>query len=181
MDKTILQQWLKAGFIEQEVFHTTDEGTPQGGIISPALANFALDGLEAKLRKMYPKKGYKRKNQKVNFIRYADEFIITGASREVLENEVRPLVQEFLNERGLKLSDEKTTITHVTEGFDFLGQTIRKYSNGKLLIKPSRQNVKTFLDDIRHIIKSNAQITAGELIARLNQNQRVDDVPSACV
>jgi len=168
MDKTILQQWLKAGFIEKEVLNTTDEGTPQGGIISPALANFTLDGLETKLREKYPKKSYKRENLKVNFIRYADDFIITGASKEVLENEVRPLVQDFLKERGLRLSDEKTTITHITEGFDFLGQTIRKYSNGKLLIKPSRQNVKTFLDDIRHIIKSNAQITAGELIARLN-------------
>jgi RNA-directed DNA polymerase len=168
MDKTILQQWLKAGFIEKEVLNTTNEGAPQGGIISPALANLTLDGLESKLREKYPKKAYKRKNLKVNFIRYADDFIITGTSKELLENEVRPLVQEFLKERGLRLSDEKTSITHITEGFDFLGQTIRKYSNGKLLIKPSRQNVKTFLNDIRHIIKSNAQITAGELIARLN-------------
>ena len=168
MDKTILQQWLKAGFIEKELFHTTDEGTPQGGIISPALANFTLDGLEAKLLEKYPKSGFKGENPKVNLVRYADDFIITGASKGLLENEVRPLVQAFLKERGLRLSDEKTTITHITEGFDFLGQTIRKYSNGKLLIKPSRQNVKTFLSDIRHIIKSSTQLTACELIARLN-------------
>ncbi len=104
----------------------------------------------------------------MNFVRYADDFIITGASKDLLENEVRPLVQAFLQERGLRLSDEKTCVTAVTNGFDFLGQTIRKYSNGKLLITPSRQNVKTFLNDIRQTIKSNAQITAGELIARLN-------------
>lgn len=168
MDTVVLRKWLKAGFIERNAFHATTEGTPQGGVISPALANLTLDGLEVCLRKKYPKSGYKGQNPKVNLVRYADDFIITGASKELLENEVRPFVEAFLYERGLELSLEKTHITHITDGFDFLGQTIRKYKSGKLLITPSRKNVHTFLSNIRETIKGNAQITTGELIARLN-------------
>ena len=78
-----------------------------------------------------------RKHQ-VNFVRYADDFIITGKSKELLENEVKPLVENFLKERGLTLSVEKTKATHIEEGFDFLGWNFRKY-DGKLLIKPSKK------------------------------------------
>ena len=85
----------------------------------------------------------------MNFIRYADDFVITGKSKELLEGEVKPLVEQFLQERGLELSPTKTVITHVEKGFDFLGQNVRRYPNGKLLIKPSKKNVKTFLDGIR--------------------------------
>ena len=92
MDKTILQQWLKAGFIEGSVLYPTGEGTPQGGICSPVLANIALDGLERRLREKYPKATSKSRKAKVNLVRYADDFIITGSSRELLENEVKPLV-----------------------------------------------------------------------------------------
>ena len=98
-------------------------------------------------------------------------FIITGSSKELLENEVRPLVESFLHERGLALSPEKTHITHITDGFDFLGQNIREY-NGKVLVKPSRKNVKTFLTNIREVIKGNTQATAGHLIAILNPKIR---------
>ena|SRR5947209_14132239 len=89
----------------------------------------------------------------VNFIRYADDFVITGRSKELLE-EIKPLVEGFLRERGLELSPEKTVITHVTAGFDFLGQNVRRYPNGKLLIKPSRKNIQSFLDDIRETIRT---------------------------
>src|SRR6266567_1004923 len=91
MEKAILKKWLKAGYMEQHVLHPTEEGTPQGGIISPVLANLALDGLEKKLNERYPKPktGY---NAKVNFIRYADDFLVTGISKELLEKEVKPLV-----------------------------------------------------------------------------------------
>jgi hypothetical protein len=81
----------------------------------------------------------------VNFIRYADDFVITSKSKDLLEGEVQPLVEQFLQQRGLKLSPTKTVITHVEKGFDFLGQNVRRYPNGKLLIKPSKKNVKTFL------------------------------------
>jgi hypothetical protein len=76
----------------------------------------------------------------VNLIRYADDFIITGRTKELLEGEIKPLVEQFLHERGLELSPAKTVITHVEKGFDFLGQNVRKYPNGKLLIKPSKKN-----------------------------------------
>jgi RNA-directed DNA polymerase len=160
MDKVILSKWLKVGFIDKYVFYPTDEGVPQGGIISPVLANLALDGLETELRKRYSK-------AKVNLVKFADDFIITGNSKELLENEIGPFVEEFLNERELELSPEKTRITHIDEGFDFLGQNIRKYK-GKLLIKPSRKNVKAMLDKVRKIIKTSGPLSAGQLIVRLN-------------
>jgi RNA-directed DNA polymerase len=171
MDKTILHKWLKAGFIEKHVLHPTEEGTPQGGICSPVLANMTLDGLEARLREKYPKATRKSRRAKVNLVRFADDFIITGASKELLENEVKPIVEAFLQERGLALSPEKTHITHITDGFDFLGQNIRDY-NGTILGKPSRANIKKFLTKIRKVIKGNAQVTAGQLIAMLNPKIR---------
>jgi len=100
-------------------------------------------------------------------MRYADDFIITGHSKEWLEREVRPAVVEFLAERGLVLSPEKTRITHIKDGFDFLGWNIRKY-NGKLLMKPSKANVKAHLDKIREIIKANKTAKQASLIRLLN-------------
>lgn len=175
MDKGILRKWLKAGFIDRYTLHPTEEGTPQGGIASPALANLTLNGLEKMLKEHYPnRKGGRPKevtNPKVQVIRYADDFIVTGSSRELLENEVQPLIEQFLRERGLELSQEKTVVTHSEQGFDFLGQNVRKYKTGtkrKLLIKPSAKNVKTFLDKVRKIVKDNRQATAGHLIWQLN-------------
>jgi len=167
MDKNILHKWLKAGFIEKHALHPTEEGTPQGGVASPVLANLALDGLEKRLREQYPKATSWRHKAKVNFVRYCDDFIITGATREILEEEVKPLVEAFLQERGLELSQEKTHITHVRDGFDFLGQNIRLY-DGKVLTKPSRKSIKTLLTKVRGIIKGNKQATAGHLISLLN-------------
>jgi RNA-directed DNA polymerase len=172
MDKNILLKWLKAGFIDKRVLKPTEEGTPQGGICSPVIANLALDGLEAKLREKYPKASNASRKAKANLVRFADDFIITGSSKELLENEIKPLVEQFLKERGLELSQEKTHITHITTGFDFLGQNIRKYKDGKVLVKPSKKNVKTFLAKIRKLIKENAQATAGNLIVQLNPKIR---------
>ena len=160
MDKTILNRWLKAGYMDKAVLQPTEEGVPQGGIVSPVIANLALDGLETELRQKYP-------NAKVNLVRFADDLIVTGASKTLLENEISCLLEAFLKERGLELSTEKSRITHIDEGFDFLGQNIRKY-NGKLLIKPSRKNVKTFLNKVRQIICTSGAMSAGQLIHRLN-------------
>lgn len=99
-------------------------GTPQGGIISPTLANMVLDGLESILALNFGKIAA-RSGKKVNYIRYADDFIITGNSKEILANEVVPLVERFMRERCLTLSSEKTRIVHINDGFDFLGQNIR--------------------------------------------------------
>jgi RNA-directed DNA polymerase len=103
----------------------------------------------------------------VHLVRFADDWLITGSSKELLESEIKPLVEQFLRERGLELSHEKTHITHIDNGFDFLGQNIRKY-NGKLLIKPSSKSVKRLLDRIRKTIKDNPHVSAGLLIVRLN-------------
>jgi len=174
MEKDILRKWLKAGYMEKEHLFPTEAGTPQGGIASPVLANMALDGLEALLAEKFPKrKGrYSTYNApKVNLIRYADDFIITGRSKELLENEVKPVVEAFLRERGLELSPEKTLITHIESGFDFLGQNVRKYDS-KLLIKPSKKSVKKHLNRIRATIKDNPTLSAGRLIRLLNPQLR---------
>src|SRR6202047_3614569 len=176
MDRTILQMWLKSGYMEKHVLHETLDGTPQGGIISPALANCALDGLERLLKKKYPTgkalKSFGGPCPSVNFIRYADDFVIPGRSKELLEGEVKPLVEQFLQQRGLELSPKKTVITHVEKGFDFLGQNVRRYPNGKLLITPSKKNVKTFLDGIRQTIKDARGMSAAALIEQLNPKIR---------
>lgn len=167
MDKGLLRLWLESGYIEESVFHSTEEGTPQGGIISPVLANLALDGLETLLAEQFTYSFQSNRQNRVRLVRYADDFIITGTSKELLENEVKPLVKQFLAERGLELSDEKTRITHIEDGFDFLGQNVRKY-NGKLLIKPSKKNVATFVANIREVIKGSKAATAGHLVRMLN-------------
>jgi RNA-directed DNA polymerase len=165
MDKEVLRKWLKAGFVENRILFPTEAGTPQGGIISPTLANLTLDGLERVLKEKFSAR--RTPSLKVNLIRYADDFIITGSTKELLENEVRPLVEQFLRDRGLQLSPEKTCITPIENGFDFLGQNIRKYG-GKMLIQPSRKNTHTFLDKMRQLIRQNRGASQTDLIRRLN-------------
>src|SRR3984957_7073544 len=176
MDRTILRKWLASGYMEKHVLHETTDGTPQGGISSPALANCALDGLERLLKEKYPTgtrvKSLGGGKPCVNLIRYADDFVITSKSKELLEGEIKPLVEQFLQERGLELSPTKTVITHVEHGFDFLGQNVRRYPNGKLLIKPSKKNVGTFLDAIRRVIKDAHGVSAADLIDQLNPKIR---------
>jgi RNA-directed DNA polymerase len=167
MDKTMLHKWLKAGFMEERMLYPTEAGTPQGGIISPVLMNMALDGLETTLRERFPFVRRDRTCPKVNVIRYADDFVITGATRTLLEREVKPLVEQFLSERGLELSQEKTTIVHIAEGLDFLGKNVRKY-DGKLLIKPSQKSIKRLLTKVRTLIRTHPTASAGRLIFLLN-------------
>lgn len=169
MDKVILHQFLKSGYVETGKLFPTETGTPQGGTISTTICNMVLDGLEPLLNanfKRYWTNGA-QVNPVVNFTRYADDFIITGRSPELLENEVKPIVRDFLQKRGLTLSEEKTVITHIDDGFDFLGCKIRKY-DGKLLTTPSRRSVKAFLGKVRGIIKQNRTAKQQDLIVRLN-------------
>jgi len=161
MDKRVLSQWLKAGFIHDNEWFPTDSGAAQGGSASPAIANLALDGMEPLIKSLA------RRRNKAHFIRYADDFIITSSSKEFLEEIVKPALQSFLAIRGLTLSDEKTHITHIDEGFDFLGFNVRKYK-GKLLIKPSKKNIQAILEKIRNNIKSRKGASAEELIKTLN-------------
>ena len=164
MDKSILRKWLKCGYIENYRKFNTEQGTPQGGIISPVLMNMTLDGMEALIRKKYPP----WKKSKVNFIRYADDFVITSPTKERIENEIAPLVEAFLKERGLQISPEKTRITHITEGFTFLSQTVRKFTRNKLLIKPSRASVKSFKEKIKQTVRDCKGHAAHTLICKLN-------------
>ena len=168
LDKTVLRKWLKAGFMESNHLYRTDAGTPQGGIISPVLANLALDGLEDVLLARFGQKNTKASYKtKVNYVRYADDFVITGISKELLVEEVQPLVEAFMAERGLRLSPEKTVVTHIKDGFDFLGQNVRKY-NDKLLIKPSRKNMRHHLQKLKEIVRKNRTSEQGVLIKQLN-------------
>jgi RNA-directed DNA polymerase len=164
MEKSILTQFLKAGFIYKRHLNPTKAGTPQGGIISPILANMTLDGIEKLLMAEYPKKG--KNSAKVNFIRYADDFIVTANSEETIR-EIKDIIATFLKERGLELSDDKTLITSINEGFDFLGWNFRKY-NGKLLIKPSKKSIKRFTETISQTITEGRAWSQEVLIAKLN-------------
>ncbi|CAI1978613.1 group II intron reverse transcriptase/maturase [Serratia entomophila] len=173
VDKRALNTWLKAGTVFNGEFQETTAGTPQGGIISPTLANMALNGLEFELRG-YLKKTLGARNtilQKINVVRYADDFIITGKTSEILNSVVRPWIERFLRERGLTLSEEKTRITHIDDGFDFLGWNFRKYA-GKLLVKPSADNMKRFYQKIRETVKNNMATEQTSLIHALNSKLR---------
>ena len=169
MDRTVLRKWLKAGVIHKGLLQHTEEGTPQGGIISPTLANVTLNGLESGLHAHLRERMGKTKaaGLKVNVVRYADDFVITGSSKELLEDEVKPWVEGFLKERGLELSMEKTRIVHINEGFDFLGWNFRKYS-GKMLIKPSKKNEQSNYCKVKEVISSNKTVRQYDLIDLLN-------------
>jgi len=170
MDKVMLRKWLKSGVVDAGQLQRTDDGTPQGGVISPALANITLNGLETGLMQFLREKlGVKQAVKvKVNLVRYADDFVVTGSSKDFLETTVRPWIVEFLRERGLTLSEEKTRIVQIDQGFDFLGWNFRKYG-GKLLIKPSQKNVKAFYAKVKkEIVESLSKVPVETLIKRLN-------------
>jgi RNA-directed DNA polymerase len=144
--RELIKQWLKAGYAEQEMFHATEEGTPQGGVISPLLANSALHGREEAIGVKYDYRGQLIGKRAV--VRYADDFVCFCEARQDAE-QVQGILTAWLKERGLSLSQEKTRIVHLTEGFDFLGFTIRHYpapqtsrTGWKLLIKPSKESVQ---------------------------------------
>jgi RNA-directed DNA polymerase len=167
MDKTILRQWLQTGYVEEGFLFETRAGTPQGGIISPVIANMTLDGLEAAVHASVGKSTRERRTAKTNVVRYADDFVVTGDSKEVLQTQVLPAIRRFMAERGLELSEHKTRITHITEGFDFLGQNVRKYGN-TLLIKPAKKSIQSLLDKVRDIVKVNRNSTQEKVIWQLN-------------
>lgn len=176
MDKMILRKWLKAGVIDKKHYAETKAGTPQGGIISPCLANATLNGLEAQLKAHFAQTLGMTKSKKLGLqvVRYADDFVITANTKVLLENEVQPWVEQFLSVRGVELSKGKTRITHINTGFDFLGWNFRKYvpespnKKAKLLIKPSTKNAQTFYRKVAEIIKNSGALTQEKLIGQLN-------------
>ena len=155
--RELIKGWLKAGFVFQGKINPTEQGTPQGGVISPLLANIGLHGLETYI---------KTTNPKVGVVRYADDFIVTARDRESLET-AQSLIQAWMSERGLDLSTEKTVITSLEDGFDFLGFNSRHY-DGKLLIKPSKKKVLAFCTRLGKEIKKHHSVEQEVLIKKLN-------------
>jgi len=167
LDRKVLGKWLRAGYIEEKTVYPTPKGTPQGGIISPTIANMVLDGLEPIAKASVPpwRQGHTR--PRIHVIRYADDFIITGESKHLLESKVKPAIESFLKQRGLTLSEAKTRISHINSGFDFLSQNVRKY-NGKLLIKPSKDSIRSLQSNINLMIRRCRGAAAQKLIGALN-------------
>lgn len=157
--RKLIYFWLKAGYVEGDVFHTTNSGTPQGGIISPLLANIALDGLEAHLGINYlmirDKGELKWRNRgKRTLVRYADDFVVLCQTEEDAIS-AKEEIGNWLESRGLRLSPEKTKITSAYDGFDFLSWNFRIYrdihtkSGVKTLIKPSAESIKSVQQNLR--------------------------------
>jgi len=176
--RELIKQWLKAGYVESQIFHETKSGTPQGGIISPLLANIALDGIDHLLAgfhkvriyhsspKAKHKKTKKQKLGKYGFIRYADDFIITAETKEDIED-IIPVLTEWLAERGLELNQDKTNIVHVEQGFNFLGFHIRQF-RGRCFCFPQKEKVKALLQRIRDWLKTHKDIRQEAVIEYLN-------------
>jgi len=124
-----------------------------------------LSGLE---KKLLPANKHQKEREKINVVAYADDFIVTADSKEILENRIKPILEEALKIVGLELSPTKTKITHIDDGFDFLGFNVRKYKDGTLLIKPAKANVKRFLQEIKSTIRKGAAMPTENLIHPLN-------------
>ncbi|WP_019849841.1 group II intron reverse transcriptase/maturase [Desulfitobacterium sp. PCE1] len=174
MDLRVMKQFLRSGFIYKGNLFPTDTGSPQGGAISSLYANMTLDGLEQLIQDKYHRnskgniENHYRAKTKVNLVRYADDFIITANTKEIAE-ELKEMVSQFLKVRGLTLSEEKTMITHIDDGFNFLGWTFRKFK-GKLIVKPSKNSIKALTKKCATIIlKEGKASSQSELIRRLNQ------------
>ena len=175
METKVLKSWLKAGYIESSELFPTEEGTPQGGVISPTLANLTLNGLENYLGKQF-KHGYaklengnkSRRQTCINVVRYADDFVVTGRSKRQLER-VKTAISEFLIIRGLKISEEKTEIRFIYQGFDFLGWNFRRYPN-TFLCKISKKSISRHRKEIKYVTKTIHSPEA--LITKLNSKGR---------
>lgn len=170
----IIEKWLKAGFLDNNVFHESEDGTPQGGIISPLLANIALHGLEDLLNIKYRKVKRKTKisyenRAKFAVTKYADDFVIMCESMEDA-NGLYTKLKPYLETRGLELEMDKTKIAHIEDGFDFLGFNIRKYKThhgSKVLTKPSKDSIKNakrkISEKARQLYGKNVQKLIGTL------------------
>lgn len=176
--RELIKQWLKAGYVEFGVLHQTASGTPQGGIVSPLLANIALDGLEEVLNQFKHRQQVEIKSGKTagqtrwkyppiyGYIRYADDFIITAKTQEDILN-IIPHVETWLSQRGLRLNSEKTQVVSIHDGFDFLGFNIRQF-NGKCLPKPQREKVIAKLREIKAWLVAHPHVSPAAVIHYLN-------------
>jgi RNA-directed DNA polymerase len=170
---TVVRRWLKAGVVELGHYTDTETGTPQGGVISPLLANIALNGMERLFGcetpdgQPIPPAKRKGRNKGISLVRYADDFVVTAPTRETLLEYVVPRLNQFLAERGLTLSEAKTRIVHVDEGFNFLGFTIRRFGS-TVLTQPQKEKVQRHLRSVKELLDANKQATEEQMVGILN-------------
>ena len=182
--RRVIQGWLKAGIIDNGVFDETKRGTPQGGVISPLLANIALHGMENALNTVFH-----TKRNRVQFVRYADDFVVFHATEEGI-NKAKEVIEAWIQDIGLELKPSKTKITHTFQeyqgnvGFDFLGWTVRQFPVGKThtgrangyspplgfktVITPSKESIKRHTVAMGELIRKNRHASQGKLIKELN-------------
>jgi len=164
-----VQQWLTAGVIEHGLFTPTQEGTPQGGVISPALFNVALHGMEQAAGVRYlatgRDAGSAREGSPV-LVRFADDFVVMCRSREQAE-QVKTRLAAWLAPRGLAFNEDKTRIVNAETGFDFLGFNVRRY-HGKLLIKPSLAAIRRIRERLRTEFRALRGSNAGAVLRKIN-------------
>jgi RNA-directed DNA polymerase len=152
--RQLIKQWLKAGYVEAEILHSTESGVPQGGVISPLLLNIALNGMERLV------------GSNAGFIRYADDFVVTAPRRDQIEALI-PHLEEWLKQRGLEMHSAKTKLVSIQDGFNFLGFTVRHFK-GKCIIKPQKEKVNEFLQELRKWLRKHRDIPAETVIRYLN-------------
>lgn len=170
--KETIYKWLKAGYIDKDAFNDTEAGTPQGGIISPLLANIALHGMEEELGVKYhlDRGNHILNRNSVGVVKYADDFVIVCKTKEEAMSMYGKL-KPYLDKRGLTLAEDKTKVTHITEGFDFLGFNLKQYKTNKgmkLLIKPSLDSIKKAKKTIKEVFTQMRGKPVGDLIRKLN-------------
>ncbi len=165
----LVARWLKSGVVERDWFTPTEEGTPQGGVVSPLLMNVALHGMEQAAGVRYRKLGTEHAQTvegTPSLVRYADDFVVMCYSRDQAEQVWHRLAQ-WLAPRGLTINEDKTRIGHLTDGFDFLGFNVRRYG-GKLLIKPSAAAVTRIRQRLTAEVRALRGANAEAVIIRLN-------------
>jgi RNA-directed DNA polymerase len=168
--RKLVRQWLKAGVVEREWFTPTEEGVPQGGVISPVLLNVALHGMEQAAGVRYRTVGVHADRVVPGspvLVRYADDLVVMCESREQV-GQVKTRLAAWLAPRGLAFNEDKTRVVRLEEGFDFLWMNIRRYRNGKLLIKPSKAAVARFRKRLTGEMRSLRGANALAVVARLN-------------
>ena len=173
-ENRLIEKWLKAGYVDNDAFHETERGTPQGGVISPLLANIALHGMEKELGVKYwhsKAAGYYLSRGSVGIVRYADDFVILCYTKEQAESMYGKLT-EYLSKRQISLSTEKTKVTHIEDGFDFLGFNLRQYrktgNKTPLLVKPSKSSIKKATATIKEVFAGKRGRPVVELLTELN-------------
>ena len=182
--RRVIKAWLKAGAVDNGVFEETTSGTPQGGVVSPLLANIALHGMETRVAQAFT-----YREGKPNFVRYADDFVVFHPT-EAGVKKAKEVLETWLKDIGLELKPSKTRITHTLQeyqgvvGFDFLGWTVRQFPVGKThtgkaghygpllgfktLIRPSKEAVKRHIAELGQVIRNHHNKTQGQLIRELN-------------